>query len=131
MLKKIQKLTLAFIGALIIFSIAGCEYIAPYNQDWVADYVATAIAEEDEDALWECLSPATQEELLRSTDNDLRETKKGILALMRLFALSQGINPDDLGRDEGLTKRLANKLKSNDLLIKIDGRWYLYLGGRN
>jgi hypothetical protein len=125
MFKKLLKMLPVISGALVMFLAAGCGFIAHFNQDWMADHIANAIAEDDEDALWESLSPASQEEILRSADNDLKEAKKGTLAMMKLFAWSQDIDPDDLSRDEGLRKRLANKLKSNDMLVKISGRWYL------
>ena len=125
MFKKLLKMLPVISGALVMFLAAGCGFIAHFNQDWMADHIANAIAEDDEDALWESLSPASQEEILRVADNDLKEAKKGTLAAMKLFAWSQDIDPDDLSRDEGLRKRLANKLKSNDMLVKISGRWYL------
>ena len=125
MLKKVlvAVVALAVVAAAAWFF--GRSYIVQYNQDWLSEYAADAVAKDASEALWECLTPAMQEESLRAGGNDVKNARQLILKEMKDYAAECDIDPEELVNNPDLRSKFANRLKSKSVFVKVNGKWYL------
>ena len=125
MLKKVIIAVAAVAVAAAAVWFFGRSHVVQYNQDWMAEYVADAVAEDNADALWSCLSPAMQEESLRVGGNDVKYARQLILKEMKRVADSCDIDPEELVNNPNLRAKFANRLKNKSAFVKVNGKWYL------